>query len=499
MNIIQTHEQANAVNASLTGKSFTIQAFAGAGKTSTAEFIAKTLGRRGVYLAFNKETANSAHQKLVRYGCEARTTHSLAWRDVASKMPNNTKKLSAGVNSYIIKRFLNIKDLSLGDVTFSSDELSLIVQRTYKKFLNTTSHQVAFEHLPLWGTKVFQLDKRYRDRLESFAISRSNRLWAAAIDPNDSRFPLSHSGYLKLWSLTGASNLSGYGYIILDEAQDTNSCVAWALNQHPHIQQLYIGDRYQQIYRWRGATNAMDTFKSNHQCYLSKSFRFGSSIARYATAIIQRLGSKVAIEGNSDIKDEVKFLAMEKTPDSTIRPDAVLCRTNLGTFGKYVELCANGIMAHILEGSQDVQGILDDVVNLKLDIPAASSFLMGFQSWGHLERYVKNNSNDLSPELFGLVRIVEQYGIEDLVSMFDRMPARSRGNVVDITTVHKIKGDEWNNVVELHTDFLSLSPNRVGNLFSTFTDTEEELMIYYVAVTRAKNKLILPADYIKSF
>jgi len=480
-----TDEQQRAIDFSLLGETFTINAFAGTGKTFTAQKITEKKSGRGLYLAFNKEAANSAQKKMNPCGVEARTTHSMAWRYVASKMGNNKKKLTGDISPYVINKYLSLQDISLGEISLTGNELSIITHHAYNNFLNTESFKASQEHLPIWGVKIKTLTQNHIEKLENYIIDLCNYLWESAINSSNNDYPLSHSGYLKLWSLDGADNLSDYHYIILDEAQDTNQCVSWALTQHDYMQKIYIGDSYQQIYRWRGAVDAMATVNHENIHYLTKTFRFGKDIANYANNILMKLNSPKFIQPNSNIDSHVhESILYEKTI-----PDAILCRTNLGTFIKFLELLRIGVHSHIIEDSNDIKLILDDVIRLQLNKPAASYFLLGFQSWQHLKSYTKSNACDIPIELISLVTIVEQYGANFLIDSFKNMPSREDAITV-ITTVHKIKGDEWDNV-ELHTDFLPQIRLREGQLISTKVDSIEELMIYYVASTRAKKNLFL--------
>src|SRR5690606_16040469 len=61
-------------------------AFAGAGKTTTLEGIARVKPQRGIYLAFNRANAQEAKRRLALTRCTASTFHALAMsvmRDMA--------------------------------------------------------------------------------------------------------------------------------------------------------------------------------------------------------------------------------------------------------------------------------------------------------------------------------------------------------------------------------------------------------------------------------
>lgn len=106
--------------------------------------------------------------------------------------------------------------------------------------------------------------------------------------------------YLKVWALKKPK--LPFDFILFDEAQDANPVLLHLL-QEQQSQLIVVGDRYQQIYSWRGSVNAMSTFKTIHSCCLSQSFRFGQSIANVANSILKNyLGAAVEIRGNNNIK-----------------------------------------------------------------------------------------------------------------------------------------------------------------------------------------------------
>ena len=83
INFIQmkpTSEQEKSIALALTGQTFKMTAYAGAGKTSTLNFIGNTLTRqKGLYLAFNKPIAEEAAKKFSD-NIDCKTFHSMAFR-----------------------------------------------------------------------------------------------------------------------------------------------------------------------------------------------------------------------------------------------------------------------------------------------------------------------------------------------------------------------------------------------------------------------------------
>ena len=87
-----TEEQLRALERFRSGRPLKINAFAGAGKTTTLQILASSRTTRGTYLAFNRSIANEAAQRFPPT-VDCRTTHSLAWQAVQSAHRFSTGKM----------------------------------------------------------------------------------------------------------------------------------------------------------------------------------------------------------------------------------------------------------------------------------------------------------------------------------------------------------------------------------------------------------------------
>src|ERR1700757_858828 len=74
-------EQQHALELFLKGGSLRIDAYAGTGKTTTLQLLAKNSKQRGLYLAFNRTIAREAKQRCPR-GVLCATSHSIAFRGI---------------------------------------------------------------------------------------------------------------------------------------------------------------------------------------------------------------------------------------------------------------------------------------------------------------------------------------------------------------------------------------------------------------------------------
>lgn len=83
----------------------------------------------------------------------------------------------------------------------------------------------------------------------------------------DHPFPITHDGYLKLYQISEPKLDQQYDTIIFDEAQDSNPVTSSIVTMQ-RCRKIFIGDPHQQIYRFRGANNAMRLLSGADVMYL---------------------------------------------------------------------------------------------------------------------------------------------------------------------------------------------------------------------------------------
>ena len=278
---------------------------------------------------------------------------------------------------------------------------------------------------------------------------------------------MTHDIYLKLWALTAPTLPADL--ILFDEAQDANP-VLLDLVQRQSAQVVWVGDRYQAIYGWRGAVNAMDRIRTPHTCALTQAFRFGPAIAELANAVIVRL------------RREPPFLRGNPARSSRIAsggvgPEAVLCRTN----GRLVEVLLQqqlvGTAAALLGGTGELTALLRDARALKAWRRPATGPLAMFADWQTVEAHA---ATEAGRDLQTLVKLLQRRDADTLLRATERagrVPA-AEADVV-LATAHKAKGCEWRSV-RLADDFFRADEGPYPR---------EEANLLYVAVTRAMDWL----------
>jgi superfamily I DNA/RNA helicase len=470
-----TDEQALAIEKFQTRRPLKIAAFAGTGKTSTLIFMARSRQSKGLYLAFNKAIAAEAKSEFPAT-VTCRTVHSLAYGSVArSYRPGD--KLVGTLNAPTLAASARRPVRNFGaDLSLNSLQQAHLVLGTIKRFCQSTDPEILSTHVPQYGRLLAETDSTVAE-VRSWAVSAATAIWRRMIDRDDD-LPMGHDGYLKLWAL-GKPRLNAE-YILLDEAQDTNEVVLGAL-QSQKCQVVYVGDRYQQIYEWRGAVNAMEKVVGCEETSLTQSFRFGSSIARAASLVLEILGEKESLRGNPKV-------------DSTLTEDrvatrAVLARTNATVIVELLNAMNQRQRPCIVGGTSELARLLGDVERLKQGSTPISTEFFGFTRWSDVVEFSRDEEGE---SIRSLVQLVEQYGERRLLLAVNSAREDENGADVVFSTAHKAKGREWDSV-RLAGDFAKLDSK--GNR----THNEAESRLFYVAMTRAKRVLVVSREQLTHF
>jgi hypothetical protein len=213
---------------------------------------------------------------------------------------------------------------------------------------------------------------------------------------------------------------------------------------------------------------------------LTLSHRFGPAIAEQANAIIDLFPeSHPYLTGSPHIDSRIEY-------GYPTERHAVLCRSNAGLLDETLKAIRKGQRIHV------VGSILDSVLLME------SAWYLSIGDTNRVRHPTMNligNWNvvlELAEEdgdLKQAVKRVDEYGgtIPDLCEELRCAgeTSRERADVV-LSTVHKFKGDEFD-VVRLADDFPDLI--RWSKKDRKFVALEQELCVFFVAVTRARYAL----------
>ncbi|MQL61906.1 ATP-dependent helicase [Streptomyces vinaceus] len=469
-----TDEQAHAADTFRAGHHLVLQAGAGTGKTSTLALLAAGTTRRGRYLAFNKDIARDAAGRFPGT-VRCKTAHATAYAALGHRY---ARRLNGPRQpAWRTGQALGITHpVRIGKRNITQRTLSHAVVRTVTHFCHSTDRALAHHHVPrLRGLDTPAEHAHLAEVILPFAA----KVWADLQNPEQGAARFEHDHYLKMWALTGPKIEAAF--LFLDEAQDTNPVLEQVFAaQRDHAQLVMVGDSAQAIYGWRGARDVMTGFDAA-QLTLTRSFRFGPSIADQANRWLALANAPIRLTGTDTIPAEV---------GDVTRPDAVLCRTNIGAMAEVMRLLADGHRVALTRGGQQLAALATAARDLKDGRRTNHPELVLFTSWGELQDYAAYDpaGRDLQP----FVDLIDTHGPDAILAAVDELTDESTADVT-VSTAHKAKGREWP-TVKIAEDFPE--PKNTDQhdpqgrpIPEPVSDTDARLA--YVAVTRARSRLDL--------
>ncbi|WP_022665444.1 UvrD-helicase domain-containing protein [Desulfospira joergensenii] len=463
-----TDEQNQIIKTDLApGEILKVIAFAGAGKTSTlVEYTRRRPDMRFLYIAFNKGVQKEAQRKFPSH-VFCRTSHALGFR---AKGVQHKNRLVPGFKANIVKEVLELDTYE--EARFTIDTLN--------RYLVSPDAKVSGDHIPFAAKTFFREKKRNLPDL----VSHANRLGRLMCKGSDERIGMLHDGYLKLYQLS--SPVLDYDCILLDEAQDINPVTrdiifrqSGSLNRPGHPASIIlVGDSHQQIYSFRGANDTLKNIRAAKTLFLTQSFRFDSNIARIANMVLEVFkGEDKKLRGTPYKK--------AKKPKWNPKKHTIIARTNATLFKKAARLCTRNRIGFV----GGIQGYkfdsIKDVHNLYSEKPVFNGYIRSFGSYANLKSYALD-VEDL--ELLSICAVVEEYekSIPGLIRKIMEKAVDAPGADILLTTAHKAKGLEWDDVLMMD-DFQNLV-HKGGFTNPSLADPDEYNLIY-VAMTRAMKNL----------
>lgn len=335
-----------------------------------------------------------------------------------------------------------------------------------------------------------------------------------------------------------------YKYINLDEAQDTDSEQFKFLNSFPNSNFYLTGDTLQNIYSWRGTSNAYIKILSNapdwEKIKLFINYRSTNQICAYANEFSKKYADPsywVEMKGTRDGEKVITKYVEAPAKYSAIHPDsiadvvdnlkklsgtsAILCRTNKEVSAVSTYLQDRGIVFNT--GKDDRTSYL---IACTLSDAYMLDWLSSYLPANKYGEYIRLSTQVKNPDLQWFLRIYGQNSqikedvititqlkdiadsnssvaskleaVEDLLGLQHlAVPEKdyrgkdfllylkeifALGGATDlyVGTIHSAKGLEYDNVFVMN----------VGS-YSFRLATEEMKNLFYVAITRAKNRLFV--------
>ncbi|KXS54596.1 MAG: Helicase, UvrD/REP family protein [Marinobacter sp. T13-3] len=486
--LVLTSEQQSIIRESRHGNNMVIRAFSGSGKTLTLAGVALASKIGGVYLVFNSSMRWDAQRRMPPH-VPAITGHSMAFQNVVGTSYGYRDKFRRGrdgrqISFREIARAADCRALT----PLTERQAASVILETVKQFQFSADTNLGRHHVPLEKVPASiraRLTETERLALQEAAAEQAQALWNAMI-LEDSDTPILHDTYLKLFQLR-APKLSTRRWLC-DEWQDTNPVVDAIIRQQDDAQKIYVGDPYQAIYGWRAAHDALSEHhgKSGFDTYtLSQSFRFGSQVADMATRILRARGETVPVRG----------VGPGVRPVNSSNPYTVIARNNLTLLDHVSRAAEHNKRIAMGVSAGEMASMVRSAYALFTNDPkkVKHAELKGYQSWQEFKDVSRVLDDGV---LKGVVRMMETYQ-SDALRLADTILANKDTPMgeadVTLTTAHRAKGREWEQVVladDLHPS-KTVCQKLVDGI--PLTDRESETVnLLYVALTRSKRGLCLP-------
>ncbi|MDX9901122.1 MAG: AAA family ATPase [Aliarcobacter sp.] len=489
--MILTKEQEEIINSDKF--SFKINAVAGSGKTTTLlEYAKKNSHLKILYLAYNKSLQTSLLDKLKEYNLPSMhisTIHSLAY----NKIEAYNYTLAHDLKNQIIENVITKHELTVNQKAYYPiPEYVALIKDLVNFYCNSSLIALdsklieSYKKQSELGAKILELinknEQRVIEHLKTILSAMKNKVIDAT-----------HDFYLKMFYLNKkvSTNLP-YDLILVDEAQDISD-VMIGIVENQSCRRIYVGDSFQQIYTFRFATNALN--KIDLPSYdLTQSFRFGDN---YAKVLQNNLNSLYEINSSKllEISGLEKTTLIGKNHIDFNKQFCVIARSTFGLIQQLVYFIHDKKKVYF-EGGYNSYSFMNQTVysifylKQKKNDKITIDEIKDFDTINELEQFAKDTKNQ---DYLNIIKFINTYGdniFEINKKIKEFLVTDKKDADIIFTTTHKSKGLEYDQVI-MADDFISKKEITNTKNKLSYLRVNEELNIYYVAATRAKDVIQL--------
>lgn len=458
-----------------------LEAVAGSGKTTTLIEALKLMSGYIFFGAYNKKIADEIKLKAgVKQGLTVGTMHSAGfsmWKKVAGNVAVDGNKVRNIYRDTFNEEGARIYEGAVTALVSYAKQAGVgcLIPNDDASYYNLIDH---------YDVDCLDNDEDVVRRAK-IILGASIALDHKIIDFDDMIFcPLYH--HVKPFQ---------YDWVLIDEAQDTNATRrALALLMLKRTGRLVaVGDRHQAIYGFTGAdADALDLIRNATDAVempLTVSYRCPQNVVKEANKYVQHIQAHESAEAGSVSIMKGTIL------DNAKVGDAILCRYNAPLLNLVYTFIAEGIPAKV-EGreigtaiktlvrrykSKSFSVLLDrlsdycDRESSKYRIKEKENLAIAVEDKVSCIKVIVNRVQKLKPK--------STNPIDDVCAEIDSIFGDDVKDCVILSSIHKSKGREWNTVL-----WLQSKENRFA--VQSWQKVQEK-NLKYVAVTRAKQNLIL--------
>lgn len=349
--------------------------------------------------------------------------------------------------------------------------------------------QEMLDHHNLWDSLPEGVTEETGIDAAQYLLNCSNQL-RQIIDYSDMIYlPVLHK--MKIWQ---------YDYILLDEAQDTNSTRRALVKMmlKPTGRLIAVGDSAQAIYGFTGAdSNSLDRIRTDFNAVtlpLTVTYRCPKNVVNLAHNWVDESKLQAAESAPDGIVDSCELQDVVKLAG---KKDAIICRNTKPLVELAYSLIRNSVACKV-EGRSIGEGLIKLAQRWK-SVKTVGELEARLEQWAENEiakHKAKGNDSrcqvveDQAQTLQVFIMQCEDSDSLDVLvgkirSLFGDTEQGCQ-QVLTLSTIHKAKGREWDRVFALGMD--TYSPSRWAK---QAWELEQEDNLCYVQVTRAKNHLTL--------
>lgn len=274
-----------------------------------------------------------------------------------------------------------------------------------------------------------------------------------------------------------AGHTHKFSLVFVDEAQDL-SRLQWdvVLNMvKPGGQLVVAGDDDQAIFTWAGADPHKMRRIADEVVVLSQSHRIPRAVHRAANSLISAVTNRQSKEYlPMDREGYFTYLGDLSGLLSAARPKTVMCRDRYTVRSVEEEAVRAGV-PYVVEG----QGDLGLFAGRKARVKAAIMERDG-ETLKRFRRWLTPYGQDIL-DGGGIPDWRWAMDLEDHEVWYLETVNPEAEPVLTVSTIHKQKGKEFD-----HAVIVAHCSSRVESLQETTAETEDEVRVWYVAMTRAK-------------
>ena len=471
-----------------------VEAAAGSGKSTTLvkclDFISEN--SKVLLTAFNTDIVNELKKKVNdKPNVDIRTLHSLGLLFIKKNIPQASAIPEPFKYDSYIKN--NIRELS-------SINLYTLRGREYFKYIDNIKKYVDFGRYYLCQTvnDLGFIESRYG--IETIADEKEVALQVMEWGKNT----LETIDYTDMVWLPNVLFLKPLGllfdFIMVDECQDMNKAERELVLKcfKMGTRMVSVGDTQQMLYAFSGGDpesfNALKSIPNTKCLPLSISYRCGKNIVDFAKKIVPTIeAAEHAIDGQV-----IRNVSLDIVKDG----DMILCRNNaplVQIYNEFLKLgkksfirgkdIGNNLKALVKSTKQDVLNVdcNEDGVFVRLydDLFVSRNKLM--------EKFdIDADTAINSPQIQNKLDMINALEIlaeginksEEIIEKIDEIfPKRDKKDGISLSTIHKAKGLEANNV------FIACESLMPSKSAKKNWEIRQEYNLMYVAYTRAKHTL----------